>query len=79
MTGQWSREKVLALPVVTDVVTAGSCIGLGRSASYEMARAGTFPVPVLRIGCRYRVVTAHIVSLLGLAPPTGRASTEVAA
>jgi predicted DNA-binding transcriptional regulator AlpA len=71
VTRQWSAEEVLALPVVVDLVTAGSVCGMGRSAAYEQARAGTFPVPVLRIGCRYRVVTAHIVNLLGLDPAIG--------
>lgn len=68
MNEPWTRERVLALPVTVDLVTAGSAIGLGRSASYEQARAGTFPVPVLRVGARYRVVTAHLVDLLGLTP-----------
>lgn len=72
MTREWSQQEVLKLPVVVDLVTAGSVLGMGRSASYEQARAGTFPVPVLRVGCRYRVVTAHIVDLLGLGSPAIR-------
>lgn len=72
MRQQWSVEDVMALPVTVDIVTGGSVIGLGRSASYEQARAGTFPVPVLRVGSRYRVVTAHLIELLGLAPVGSR-------
>lgn len=72
MTKQWSAEEVLALPVTVDVVTGGSVVGLGRSASYEQARAGTFPVPVLRVGSRYRVVTAHLIELLGIGTATSR-------
>lgn len=69
---QWSPEQVLALPVVVDLVTAGSVLGMGRSSTYEQVRAGTFPVPVLKVGCRYRVVTSRIVSLLGLDPWAAR-------
>lgn len=78
-TEEWSREQVLALPVVVDLVTAGSVFQIGRTAAYEQARTGTFPVPVLTVGCRYRVVTAHIVNLLGLDTTPSRPSTEVAA
>jgi hypothetical protein len=64
----WTPCEVAELPVVIDVVTAGEVLSLGRTASYEMARTGTFPVPVLRVGRRYRVVTRHLLELLGLAP-----------
>lgn len=43
---------------------AGEAIGAGRTSTYRMARDGTFPVPVLRIGKSYRVVTADLVALL---------------
>lgn len=67
----WTRQDVAELPVVVDVVTAGSVLGMGRSASYEMARRGDFPVPVLQVGRRYRVVTAHLRALvLGVEPAT---------
>lgn len=64
MTRDWTPEEVAALPVVVDLLTAGSVLGMGRCASYELARAGAFPVPVLKIGSRYRVVTAHLRDLL---------------
>jgi hypothetical protein len=68
----WTPREVAELPVVVDVVTAGSVIGLGRAGSYDLARRGEFPVPVLRVGRQYRVVTAHLRELLGidLAEPT---------
>jgi hypothetical protein len=78
MTAQtWTTADVAALPVTVDIVTAGEVIGLGRSASYEMARTGAFPVPVLRLGRRYRVVTAHLRDLLGVT--TGRERSEAGA
>lgn len=64
----WSADEVLALPAVTDLVTAGEILGVGRTAAHEMARAGTFPVPVLRLGARYRVPSAALLRLLELVP-----------
>jgi hypothetical protein len=59
-------EQVRALGVSTDIVTAGSVLGLGRSTTYQLARAGAFPVPVLRIGTRYVVAVAHLLRLLAV-------------
>lgn len=66
MIRTWTAEEVRALPVTVDLVTAGSVLGLGRAVSYEMNRTGTFPVKVLKLGRRYRVVTADLLNLLGL-------------
>lgn len=62
----WTADEVRALPVTVDLVTAGSVLGMGRSASYEAVHTGTFPVKVLKLGQRYRVVTADLLNLLGL-------------
>jgi hypothetical protein len=48
------------------LVAAGACFGLGRTASYRAARAGHFPVEVIRVGGRIRVATALVVDALGL-------------
>lgn len=64
---QWSREDVLALPVTVDLVTAGSVLGISRSTSYEMNRRGEFPVKVLQLGHRYRVLRADLIEFLHLA------------
>ena len=62
--------ELLALPAVTDLVTAGKALGIGRSASYELARAGTFPCRVIRAGKSYRVPTAGLLTLLGMPAPS---------
>ena len=41
---------------------------IGRTKAHALARAGDFPVPVLRIGPSYRVPTQPIKALLGLVP-----------
>jgi hypothetical protein len=44
------KEELLALPVTVDLVTAGRAFGLGRTRSYELARAGEFPCRVIPVG-----------------------------
>ena len=47
---------------------AGRALGLGRSTSYELARSGEFPVPVIRVRNIYRVPTMGVLRALDLAP-----------
>ncbi|MGX7670393.1 helix-turn-helix domain-containing protein [Plantactinospora sp. DSM 117369] len=61
----WTVSDVRALGTVTDVVTAASILGIGRTKAYELAQEGHFPVPILRIGRRYIVPVAAITELLG--------------
>lgn len=62
-----NRDQVLALPVTVDVPTAGRCFGLGRNVSYDLARLGQLPVPVLQLGRSLRVTRASILAALGIA------------
>ncbi|MFJ2498251.1 hypothetical protein [Streptomyces sp. NPDC087539] len=62
-----SREDLLALPVAVDLETSNRTLGLGRSKGYELAKRGVYPCKVLRLGNAYRVVTADLLILLGLA------------
>jgi hypothetical protein len=66
---QWTSDVVRALGVYTDLVTAGTLLGIGRTKAYALARAGRFPVPVLRHGRRYIVPVAPITWLLHIAEP----------
>jgi hypothetical protein len=54
------------LPVSVDLVTAGRAFGLGRTKAFELAQAGEFPCPVLRVGKKYRVPRSGIFKALGL-------------
>lgn len=63
-----TRRELLDLPAALDLVTAGRALGLGRTKSHELARAGEFPVRVLRLGRSYRVATADVLALLGIEP-----------
>ncbi|MFC5805373.1 hypothetical protein [Streptomyces formicae] len=62
-----SRKDLLALPVAVDLETSNRALGLGRSKGYELAKRGAYPCKVLRLGNAYRVVTADLLDLLGLA------------
>ncbi|MBG0568199.1 helix-turn-helix transcriptional regulator [Actinoplanes aureus] len=62
----WTPARIRALGPVTDVPTAAAIFGIGRSAAYELVQRGAFPVPVLRIGARYRVPVAAILTALHL-------------
>jgi hypothetical protein len=61
----WTINAVRGLGSTTDVETAGAILGIGRSKSYQLAKAGEFPVRLLRIGRRYVVPVLSILELLG--------------
>jgi hypothetical protein len=51
--GVWSIESVRALGITTDIETAASILGIGRTKAYALAKSQEFPVDVLRVGRRY--------------------------
>lgn len=66
----WTVDRIRALGAVTDVATAGAIFGMSRSSAYELARADRLPVPVLRVGSRYRVSVTAILTALGVPTDT---------
>ncbi len=62
-----SRDELMALSAAVDLDTGNRALGLGRSKGYELAKRGEYPCKVLRLGKAYRVVTADLLNLLGLA------------
>jgi excisionase family DNA binding protein len=62
-----TRAELLALPVAVDLTTAARALGLGRSTAYELARRHEFPCRVLQVGGSYRVPTADLLRVLGIA------------
>ena len=61
----WTIDAVRKLPATVDIETAGAVLGIGRSKSYELAKAGEFPVRVLRIGRDRQQVERGQRALLG--------------
>lgn len=62
----------LRASTTVDLMTAASALGMGRTKAYELARNGQFPCRVIRIGDTYRVPTAALLELLGVAPEAPR-------
>ncbi|WP_211297491.1 hypothetical protein [Geodermatophilus tzadiensis] len=71
-----TRTELLALPTTVDLVTAARALSIGRTLAYQLARAGNFPVPVLRLGTRYRVVTSGLLAVLGVERGTDTATVN---
>ncbi|MFE3874073.1 hypothetical protein ACFXPX_06690 [Kitasatospora sp. NPDC059146] len=65
-SGGMTADELLALPVAIDLDTANRALGIGRSTGYGLAKAGEYPVTVLRLGSAYRVVTSELLKLLGM-------------
>jgi hypothetical protein len=61
-----TKAQLLALPAWVDIPTACQALGIGKTVGYELAQRGEFPVPVLKVGSRYRVPTSHLLSLAGV-------------
>lgn len=61
-----SIEELVALPAVVDLTTAGRAWRMGHSKAAELARAGTFPCPVLRLGRYWKVRKVELLASLGL-------------
>jgi hypothetical protein len=75
-TAGWTPARIRGLGAVTDITTAGAILGLSRSAAYDLAHRGEFPIPVIRAGSRYRVPVAALH--IPLAPEPADATRPVA-
>jgi hypothetical protein len=60
----WTIAAVRALGTVTDIEKAAEILGIGRTKAYELARANSFPVTVVRVGRRYLVPVAGLLRIL---------------
>lgn len=69
-SGVWTVGAVRALGIRTDLETAGSVLGMGRTTAYALARRGEFPVPLLRLANRYVVPVAPLLEYLCAAEAT---------
>jgi predicted DNA-binding transcriptional regulator AlpA len=65
-----NAAELRELPPVVDLRTAAAVLHIGRTAAYELVRAGQWPTPILRLGGRIKVPTAPLLELLGLSTET---------
>jgi predicted DNA-binding transcriptional regulator AlpA len=59
-------RDLMDLPPTVDVELASRALGISRSHGYNLARAGEYPVRVVRAGRSFRVVTAELQRTLGV-------------
>ena len=75
----WTAAAIRGLGVRTTVPIAGAILaGLSETQSYELAKRGGFPVPVVKVGRRLVVPTAPILRILGLDSPDLAAAADEA-
>lgn len=67
----WTTEAVRQLGMTTDIETAASIFGIGRTLAYDLLRAGEFPVTPLRLGRRVLIPVPGILAVLGESPGSG--------
>jgi len=60
----YTYDEIRQWPAVVDLVTAAAVFRVGRTAAYELAEAGAFPVRVFKVGRRWRVATESILAAL---------------
>ncbi len=65
-----TTAELQALPATVNVATAARALGFGRTLAYDLARRDEFPCRLLRIGCRYHVLTSDLLAVLGIPPDT---------
>lgn len=58
------REIQETWPATVPIPLAAAAFGLSRSHAYELVNRGEFPARVIRVGQRYRVVTASVLQVL---------------
>lgn len=49
--------------------TGNRALGIGTAHGYRLAKEGRYPVPLLRVGASYRIVTAELLKLLHIDQP----------
>jgi predicted DNA-binding transcriptional regulator AlpA len=57
-------HEIREWPASVDVTAAAAAFGISRSHAYELVTRGEFPAKVIRVGSRYRVITASIIRAL---------------
>lgn len=69
-----THGELLALPTTVDLETGNRAFGLGRSHGYRLARENRYPCRVIKAGKVYRVPTADLRNVLGVAEVLDRSA-----
>jgi hypothetical protein len=68
-TKKWTLDDVYELGLTTDLETAASILGIGRTKAYQMAGEDDFPVRIIKSGKAYRVPVPALLGVLGVTMP----------
>ncbi len=64
--------EALELPVMFDVwPTLGAALGIGRTATYQLAREDALPIPCIRVGKQLRARRSDLLNFLGIREENG--------
>lgn len=74
MTPTLTLDEIRTWPAVVDVSTAAKALGIAPSTAYEWLKLGQFPVRVISVRGRHRVVTAGLIHLLSQTEAAGPAA-----
>jgi hypothetical protein len=68
-----TAERVVTAPTLREIrswaptcdpANAALALGISRSTAYEVLRRGDFPARAIRVGGRWRVITASLIDVL---------------
>lgn len=57
-------DEIRAWPATVNLPTGAKALGISRSNAYELLARHEFPIKTLRVGGRWRVITADLVRVL---------------
>jgi hypothetical protein len=61
----WTPEAVRRLGMTTDLETAASVLGIGRTLAFDLVKRDEFPVRLLRLGRRVLIPVGDLLKYLG--------------
>lgn len=68
-----SLDEIHQWQAAVDIAQAATAFGISKSHAYALLDRGEFPAKAIRVGGRWKVLTASIINVLsGEAPPTAR-------
>jgi predicted DNA-binding transcriptional regulator AlpA len=62
--GQITLDEVRAWPPTVDVDEASRALGISKGHIYNSIKRGQFPIKIIRIGSRTKIVTASLITFL---------------
>lgn len=54
-------EELRAMPALLGIDEAAAALRMSRNSAYRLVKCGEFPVPVMRLGLKYKVRTSDLV------------------